>query len=216
MNKETIIKYKTEFDHYLNGGSLLWCRARDRIKVWTVAKDSHTDFFNTNDSYYIYVINDEYVEFRKALAEGKTIQRRNGYGCEWKDSGEQDMLNYSIVNLRIKPEEPQFKVGDWVRNNSTGDIFEYTNDILKPDSSCCELWNPEPNEYCWFYKRGSNNPVFAKFVRNIDSNLGSYEAVGFIPNGPRASDEEQFGYFERCKPFIGTLPDGLKDKHEMD
>ena len=67
-----------------------------------------------------YVINDEFCEFRKALAEGKSIQMLCRYDKMepiWDDMTEViKSIGFVDVkeNYRIKQEEPKFKVGDWV------------------------------------------------------------------------------------------------------
>ena len=92
MNKELIKKYKKEFDHWLNEGSLLarvitsdeddflytiWYEVDNKalaLGEWT------SDYlFNLTDiqtNYYKpqFIINDEYSIYRKALIEGKIIQ----------------------------------------------------------------------------------------------------------------------------------------------
>ena len=73
MVRACILKYKNEFDHWVLGGKLLRARARDKIKVWENPEDK-SDFFNTNDEYYIYIINDSLVEFRKAFIDLKVVQ----------------------------------------------------------------------------------------------------------------------------------------------
>ena len=68
-----------------------------------------------------YVINDEFYEFRKALAEGKSIQMLCRYDSMepiWDDMTEViKSIGFVDVkeNYRIKPEEPKFKVGDLVQ-----------------------------------------------------------------------------------------------------
>ena len=119
-----------------------------------------------------------------------------------------------------------FKVGDWVTSKSWADPgrspeqitnieFATTPDeehfVFLGDNYCIELeyiekWRPREGDYCWFYKKNSKNPVFAKFVRLIDSNLGKYEASAFTPNGTDREDKLEFGYFYECAPFIGELP----------
>lgn len=209
MNKELIKKYKTEFDHWLNEGSLLWCRARDRVKRWEVVKDSHTDFFSTNDAYYIYVINDEYVEFRKAIAEGKTIQFHYinpTLGLdEWQTINDINSLTFShsIDLYRIKPEEPLFKVGDWVRDGEN--IYQFvtpsSNRSYEQSLKTCILWKPKPREWCWFFNK-DRTPVISQFVEIED---GKYFAS--YPNEPN-----QLGsWYSHCEPFIGELPTHLKN-----
>jgi len=70
MNINLIKKYKKEFDHWLDGGKLLYRNSPDNgiDSTWHNA-DTNKDIFT--DKYRIeIVIDDEYVEFRKALVEG--------------------------------------------------------------------------------------------------------------------------------------------------
>ena len=67
MNKELILKYKTEFDHWLNGGKL-------RHKAYGKWEQTNNIWSCRTADIAAVVIDDQYVEFRKALAEGKTIQ----------------------------------------------------------------------------------------------------------------------------------------------
>lgn len=67
MNKELILKYKTEFDHWLDGGKL-------RHKAYGKWEQTNNIWSCRTADIAAVVIDDEYVEFRKALAEGKTIQ----------------------------------------------------------------------------------------------------------------------------------------------
>lgn len=69
MNKALINKYKTEFDHWLKDGKLLYNCGQTWIEC---LKSFRWDNDIRNDLQFI--INDEYVEFRKALAEGKIVE----------------------------------------------------------------------------------------------------------------------------------------------
>ena len=129
MNKKLIKDNKEAFDHWLNGGKVIskytliptWssCQSED---IWRIP--------DKNISKVLIVINDEYATYRKALAEGKTIQYMNSNG-EIKSLDEWDNIGWKqfkgcVENYRIKPEEPKFKVGDWVRNriNEIGQILQ--------------------------------------------------------------------------------------------
>lgn len=105
MNKEVIKKYKKEFDHWLNGGKVLCRDYGNWVNVWASAWDYST---------YTFVINDEYVTYRKALAEGKIVTgitpvvcRRNEIHISHKFGAWKD--------YKIKPDEPEFKVGMYVK-----------------------------------------------------------------------------------------------------
>lgn len=72
MNKALVKKYKKEFDHWLNDGTLLM--ANKNIKSWITLTNNTWDVEENFINDLLIVINDEYAEFRKALAEGKTVE----------------------------------------------------------------------------------------------------------------------------------------------
>ena len=114
MNKELIKKYKAEFDHWLDGGKLL--QKQINLVIPAEWEEFLEDWDWPIDELAV-IINDEYVEFRKALAEGKIIQYRNlkvNVFKNWQDLG--NLKFNPNFEHRIKPEEPKFKVGDWVRD----------------------------------------------------------------------------------------------------
>ena len=138
MNKQLIKKYFKEFEHWLDGGAVQAYYKKDNEPKWWTDKES-IDYDNIDNFSNIIknslepddvliAIDDEYVHFRSAIAEGKIVQYNFGnYGINrkdfpntWKD------LDPSIgilsdrscpENYRIKPEAPKFKVGDWVVHN---------------------------------------------------------------------------------------------------
>lgn len=108
MNKEVIKKYREAFNYWLDGG-----------RVW-ISYGENSWFKSEKpewDSQCIYVQDDEYSEFRRALADGKTIQHNPLMGrCPtWTDI---NMSVYSfdegLKHYRIKPDESTFKLGDTV------------------------------------------------------------------------------------------------------
>ena len=204
MNKETIKKYQAEFNHWLNEGRLLWTVARNKPN-WTQAKETHTDFFNTNDKYYIYIIDDEYRELRKALAEGKTIQfnfgnfgpNKTDFQNIWKDLD----LSIGILSDRALPEnyriKPEFKVGDWLYNipynkyyrieNVLEDRVEtktfrvYKSAINGIDYS---LWKPKQGEWC-IVDNSENEDIHISFMVHqwqLDSKWTPIPYTGSLPH----------------------------------
>lgn len=86
MNKELIKKYKPEFEHWLNDGDIVVGRPISENEwVYSTAEEPQW-----KDDNVVYIINDEYIELRKALAEGKIIQfnyhyaTNNNPNCEWR------------------------------------------------------------------------------------------------------------------------------------
>ena len=105
MNKELILKYKTEFDHWLNGGKL-------RHKAYGKWEQTNNIWSCRTADIAAVVIDDMYIEFRKALAEGKTIQIAGlnpvAHPTIYKNSYvdmEGDLFDKDIELYRIKSEE---------------------------------------------------------------------------------------------------------------
>ena len=113
MNKELIKKYKAEFDHWLNGGELL-SKHPDEINWYLVT----VVLWNCPKMQYI--INDEYVEFRQALAEGKTVEVAIDHndidGYIWKSVEDDEFHHFNIDEIRIKPENQNRKDQDGNKN----------------------------------------------------------------------------------------------------
>ena len=228
MNKELIKTYKAEFDHWLNGGTLLY-RHFDYIKQkFTAWEKCNMEFpWKTSGIYApsCIIINDEYVEFRKALAEGKTVQYNFGnYGInrkdfpnKWKD------LDKSIgiladracpENYRIKPEEPKFKVGDWVVNKTSKQRIvkkitstTYSDTVTVGNTEVginvmlindLELWQPKKGDWCWFWDEILKNPMLLQFERFCSTGFYKYETNNKLN-------------YQYCEPFLGQLPTNLQD-----
>ena len=210
MNKELIKKYKTEFDHWLYGGKLQVKFVND---PWEEAPE---DIFSYNAVNFVLVIDDEYVEFRKALADGKTIECLN-WDDKWQDLIENDIKfeNIDLSRLRIKPEEPKFKEGDWVVNKTSKQriikkvtsVYSDSDTVTVGNSAVginvmlikdLELWKPKNNEYFWY----KNDLVkFDETQTNAGVLLHSARGCSYYPS-------ENFEDF--CEPFIGQLPSNLK------
>jgi len=178
MNKELIKKYKAEFDYWLNGGKLLFQYLSNSTDTpiedyWI---EDNTPFMsNTLD--VVIVINDEYVEFRKALAEGKTVQYTDSNG-ETKSLDAWDNICWKqfkgcVNNYRIKPDEPKFKVGDWITyEDDYGQIIAVRSDRYETqwtkrkscdwiDRNCYTLWTPTEGELaCWYNYFRKDNTIY--------------------------------------------------------
>lgn len=211
MNKQLINKYKPEFDHWLNGGKLLYKRLNSNAwwnsEPWDYSPDYVTAI----------IISDEYVEFRKALAEGKTVQANVNYWSfpeteefNWQDIASPDSFNkFNLLNLRIKPDEPKFKVGDFVRyvpahalgaleiNNINGNRYYFTNSEMSCVEHELEPWTPVKDEWCWFYDSKSGKSAALAQFKEINNDY-------FI-----SITNTSWKY---CEPFLNSLPSYLKDK----
>lgn len=203
MNKELIKKYKAEFDHYLNGGKLLY----NCGDVWIEVLSGFRWDNDVRDDYQ-FIIYDEYVEYRKALAEGKTIQYYVDGFVGWQDVTSMNQSCRHPSSFRIKPEEPKFKIGDWVTHNGkykrvTKTIDGYIDSldnqvavIMKEES--LELWKPNAKEYFWY----KNDLVKFDEIKTNGTLLKSARGRSYY------ASEESFKDF--CEPFIGQLPTFLE------
>ena len=128
------------------------------------------------------------------------------------------MLSYSADNLRIKPEEPKFKVGDWVIHNGeykqvTKAIDGYIDSldnkvavIMKEES--LELWEPKVGEWCWVFNYLREVPNLRRIIRVEDTFKYRFDDETFtkavrVSRGNDLSDEVGYKF---CEPFIGQLP----------
>ncbi len=218
MNKQLINKYKHEFDHWLNEGKILY-------------KHIHSDVWYNEDPWdyspdYIIaiIINDEYSKFRKALSEGKTIQIYDVIEQHISDRtfdkfGWRDFKSFTASSsfsktpdlYRIKPDEPKFKVGDFVRyihttypraleiNNINGNRYYFTNSEMSCLEHELEPWTPVKDEWCWFY----DNPNKDKYC-NLSKSGGEFNVRYFKTNCGTS--------WNFCEPFLNSLPSYLKDK----
>ncbi len=170
MNKETIKYYKKEFEHWLNGGKLLSSWSLDSVPMWRNDKENSATFFTNPIGLPIYIIDDEYVELRKAEAEGKIIELNDGSEfCPNWNRAFPDKTSFDIYPLqcyRIKP-YPNFKIGDWIQHPDDY-IFqfkkEHINDIHLFTYEY-KLWKPKYNEWCVFWNNNKSNYTITHFDR---------------------------------------------------
>jgi len=204
MTKEQYLKHKEVMDWFYNQpkGTKVWLKYAD-TNNWNLVL--YPEWFETTE----YIIDDEYTEFRKALLDGKQVQWEQTEDT-WinipsnYDFIEAEQNGAAVEEYRIKP---KFKVGDWVVPiRIVGDTPFKVEDhhkhiIEKPFCDGYKLWEPQLNEYCWFFDCNTNNePLFGRF--SCMSN-GKY----------MIKRNNLFFYFSKCEPFIGTLPSSLETKN---
>jgi hypothetical protein len=159
------------------------------------------------------VIDDSYSIYRKALAEGKTVEVAVNYtdedGYTWKNVEDDEFHHFNIDELRIKPERHKFKKGDWVVHNGVakrvtkavdGYIDSLDNEvavIMKEES--LELWEPEDEKYFWY----KNDLVrFHETQTNLGLLLESARGCSYYP--------AEKNFEDYCEPFIGKLPSKIE------
>lgn len=204
MRKETIIKYEKEFIAWCKGESVLLGateHTHDRTLIWREVRD----FNDWKPLDTVYVLNDSYSIYRKAGAEGKQLQVSYNGGKTWFDKSYRKISWSKSQLVRIKPEEPKFKVGDWVIHNGKykrvtkavdGYIDSLDNEvavIMKEES--LELWEPEDGKYFWY----KNDLVkFHETQANLGLLLESARGCSYYP--------AEKNFEDYCEPFIGNLP----------
>ena len=215
MNKELILKYKIEFDHWLYGGKLQVKFVND---PWEEAPE---DIFSYSTVNFVLVIDDTYIELRKALAESKIIQLNEAEKFSDQNRGWVDLSCTSLgssTNLfpveyyRIKPEESKFKVGDWVRAPS-GCVYQINETNILHGTKHFIQWQPKEGEWCWFWNDSDDIPILAKLI-SIEYFLE--RPTEYKIKTPSYISETVYScmtymYFKNCEPFIGQLPTILKD-----
>ena len=144
----------------------------------------------------IYVEADEFAELRKAQADGKIIQYTGNdpayTNCiNWEDKYIIE-FDRPLHRYRIKPDKPDFKVGDWVVCKGpkaetwkiqTNSDLELINSFLESgDWTSIDLWEPRKGEWCFFWDDGVTNYTVNKYkdstkIAHRDLDRCSYDNV---------------------------------------
>ena len=213
MRKETILNYEKEFLAWCKGESILLgapASMHEKPLVWREVRD----FNDWKPLDTVYVLNDSYSTYRKALAEGKPIQMYCKYDDVppfWDDMTEViKSIGFVMTkdNYRIKPEESKFKIGDWVRTPHRG-IFQIQHEIelaaWEMTLGCrAELWTPQLGEWCWFSNK-NGIPTIGQFLSIETDGNRKYSAT--FPNTPHPF----ITYYDYCEPFLGQLPTNIQE-----
>ena len=210
MNKKLIKDNKEAFDYWLNGGELL-IRNNDE-NIWINMTEVHWDM---NHETVSIIINDEYSHLRKALCDGKTIQiwevieqhvsdsSKDIYG--WKDFKSfkpHSPFGGEIHNYRIKPKESEFKVGDFVRNESISLVKQYSLSDLEYDKTATNInnwikWKPSHKELCYFtHDTNTKTSAILREFREISKDGFYVDCFG--------------ARFIYCEPFLNSKPSWFK------
>ncbi len=156
MDKNTVKKFKEAFNHWLEGGSVLYRykKEADFAEEGWMAMSDGVNFFSDR---CIYVANDKYVEFRIADAMGRQVQYNplSTMHHRWDDLQNLDGLNCELRNLRLKAEKIRFKIGDWVSSPKknhliTTDNIAWAEKDRKINGSV-DFWAPVRGEWVCMY-----------------------------------------------------------------
>jgi len=240
MNIKLIKKYKKEFDHLVEGGNVLMGK-RDYSNGTVKWYPSISNPFIESSESIVIVINDEFVKYRKALAEGKIVQYNfsmpptnyNNYPTAWND------MDPSIGILsdrahpgqyRIKPDKHKFKIDDWVKiyfSNGESSDLHYIKQVEHYEEDCIqctdgsnvyfkntkiEPWIPETNELYW----DLYNNHLCKCTSVMKSKSGEQTVFGVTLLPTKLTQEclnEVSCLLSTCEPYLGERPKwiNLKD-----
>ena len=189
MTKEQLQLHGEVIKWYIDNLNQGVWRKDHKTKNWHFARNPQ---FNIED---VYVQNDGYAKFRKALIDGKIIQfRTTSCGIDWIDC----KPNWTLppVYYRIKPETPKFKEGDWVIIKNSDpveivqiktikhrnallkgfdeEIYRFFNKDITLFSRDITLWTPKINELCVFWTKENNGYSIKRF--NYMSEDGAFIA----------------------------------------
>lgn len=124
----------------------------------------------------------------------------------------------------------EFKIGDWIKSTrypnlrpiQITSIYESNTrpgilglkskgTVLYSDE--VELWQPKPNEWCWFWDKHTDidqSPRLAQFHLIVEELQEPMDFPAFYQIKYKAT---KLGYlYDFCEPFIGQLPPHLKDQ----
>lgn len=151
---------------------------------WTITK---IPFFDVD---IIYIQNDEYAEFRKALVDGKTLEYTEDNGKTWFNHCDTLDTWYYPKHIRIKldkHDEQEFKEGDWVYIT-----LEQGTTSLRQFKECMNewtnvyritKWKPKDEELCVFWDNNDKTYTIGKYSETfIKENKIYYICNGIIYN----------------------------------
>lgn len=209
MNKKVINNNKEAFDYWLKGKKI-WrrdCNVGQEQSLWALTSSPLW-----NDTDITYIQDDEYAELRKAGADGKQLQVSYDDGSTWYGKQTRKISWSSSQLVRIKPDKPQFKIGDWVLYlgndgigsvQPRGQIIEVCQDgricsgnigYAMP-SSMFALWEPEVGEWCWFWNKPTcQYPQLGKYMQHTSQGVQALVSCN------------SYNDFTDYEPFIGSLP----------
>ena len=238
MNIKLIKKYKKEFDHLVEGGNVLMGK-RDYNNGAVKWYPSISNPFIESSESIVVVINDEYVKYRKALAEGKELETIANHsatavsypsdtdsiiGLTWKPYNRDFKgLIASPRCYRIKPDENKFKVDDWVIELCP-DVDDYCKP--KPSGEPFQIKEVIKGNTGWLYKKEKDNynrelfeAYLIKWKPQANEWCWFWDASHEIKYSNLSQFVDMYGTkfrtkgatYENCAPFTEKLPQHLKD-----
>jgi len=127
MKKEEVQKHKEAIKWWLNNPDRgVWCNKGIKITHTELIHDWILIYEPKFDVDFNYVQNDEYAEFRKALADGKKIQFF--YRGAWRDCycyapNHSFEESHTLYRIKQEPKEPEFPC--YFREKSSGIVVKF-------------------------------------------------------------------------------------------
>lgn len=160
MNKLVIKKHGPVIKWFCdNADKGIWCKLL-KDDYWVHCDGVSFELKNK------YVQNDEYAELRKAKADGKTIQFDDPMDEQkWSDLLEPFEFLDDVNMFRIKPDEPEFKIGDWVYPPNRNTPIQVKKDMFGQSYTNWKIWKPQEGEWVCMKDFDLDN-VYAIFKYN--------------------------------------------------
>lgn len=111
MTRAEARRWQKEIAHWANGGNL-WAYSKQEGIGWVQRNNNNAIYFNSQKA-TAYIIEDEFFEYRKAIALGKTVEV-GGYSCKpyfrtWNSHG---LCFTKGTTYRVKPDSKPLTVKD--------------------------------------------------------------------------------------------------------
>lgn len=197
MDTNGLLKHKEVVTWWLeNSDKGVWCR---HIKATKWFEDDEPSFHEM----YLYVQNDRYAELRKAQVDGKVVE--DNTGLDWSES--RYLWDLPVDRYRIKPDEPEFKIGDWVYTEmgNIARIIEAKDcKVESIDGSICyenpnaiKLWQPKEGEWCVVWNDNQISYRICRFVKSVKNKFRML------------TGEDTYTFYDNIAPleFLQTLKD---------
>ena len=119
-----------------------WSDHPERTEVWARSETGkwHRYLSPAWNPRFVYVVDNEWAELRKAQADGKQLQYYYADERQWTDANLSQPCKNSIRDWRIKPEEPVYE-WQWVYQTDDGK-FHITGLSYKSEEDMRKYVNP--------------------------------------------------------------------------
>jgi hypothetical protein len=186
MTKEQIIKHKDVIKWFIDNPDKGVFRKDTPTNDWYL--DLEPSFYED----YIYLQNDEYAKFRKALVDGKIVQHNFHSDCAPKYRDVYETVNKIVKSIpascyRIKPKDYEFNDGEWVHityKQGISELREFKESMNEwTNVHSITDWKPTKGELCVFWdNKIKYGYIVSKFYGNYydDGDLKFLNMKGYF------------------------------------